>query len=255
MTTALAGRYGAGARPENPARPTAREALPGHGHTARTGLDPKPNSGHGTRTRRGPPRGGPVRISALVVSDYCRRFRHARTPTRPVPNNSSEAGSGTGSGPYPITAPTPSTSADDGVKPVTETSVKLRPKESPTSRGGNPVPESKPSAVAPGAGSTRSLTIASADHPLEYPAPVGWKRGYATNPKGSIKVPYVAASDAADVVPATKVGLPEPMSYGQYWYNCKLPVLTEGACVNPLGPAGKLILVFDAATRQHTIKQ
>ena len=38
-------------------------------------------------------------VETLLDVDYYRRFRHARRPTRPVPNSSKEAGSGTaGSG-------------------------------------------------------------------------------------------------------------------------------------------------------------
>ena len=37
-------------------------------------------------------------VETLGDGAYCRRFRHARRPTRPVPKSSSEAGSGTGSG-------------------------------------------------------------------------------------------------------------------------------------------------------------
>jgi hypothetical protein len=34
-------------------------------------------------------------VETLRDVDYCPRFRHARRPTRPVPNRSKEVGSGT----------------------------------------------------------------------------------------------------------------------------------------------------------------
>ena len=37
-------------------------------------------------------------VETLRDADYCRHFRHALRPTRPVPNRRNEVGSGTGSG-------------------------------------------------------------------------------------------------------------------------------------------------------------
>ena len=39
--------------------------------------------------------GGPLKVPTATGSCYCRRFRYARSPRRPVPNRNREAGTGT----------------------------------------------------------------------------------------------------------------------------------------------------------------
>ena len=72
-----------------------RECVSGTRH--RTGLagccDERPD-GSGVRDE-GHRAGGPLKVPTATGSCYCRRFRYARSPRRPVPNRNREAGTGT----------------------------------------------------------------------------------------------------------------------------------------------------------------